>query len=222
MDSYFAQEVDYFLAGSIKTTNTRSFQLAIRLPWFSDEESHILISYLERLRGLPVKIKLAIDQPYRVQYPSFIKMIRSNLLDFTHAREGLSEQHDIVLHVRRGDIGNQRPISGHDNRWLDNKYYVRCLNWLDRKGYDLEKVVLISEGVKEDFNEFSRFNIIWRLNTSTAEAFDIMVNCKVLITSKSSFSYYPALLTRGLVLYPDNFWHSYPNSDNYINTKEVL
>ena len=43
-----------------------------------------------------------------------------------------------------------------------------------------------------------------------------MVYADALITSKSSFSYKPALLNRGVKFSPKNFWHSYPNDPNWI------
>ena len=135
----------------------------------------------------------------------FLEMVRCNVFDVRHIFNVKVETQNVVLHIRRGDIGSLRAKSGHTNRWLDNVYYIQCLDWLLTEGYRLEKIFLISEGEREDVIEFSRFNVIWRLNTSTMEAFNLMVSSNILITSKSSFSYYPALLTRGLVLYLINF-----------------
>ena len=43
-----------------------------------------------------------------------------------------------------------------------------------------------------------------------------MVYADVLITSKSSFSYKPALLNHGIKVCPENFWHGYPDSNDWV------
>jgi hypothetical protein len=43
-----------------------------------------------------------------------------------------------------------------------------------------------------------------------------MVNADLLITSKSSFSYKPALLSNGIKVCPKNFWHRYPDKLDFI------
>ena len=48
------------------------------------------------------------------------------------------------------------------------------------------------------------------------DSFLHMVNADMLITSKSSFSYKPALLSNGVKISPRNFWHGYPNTKDWI------
>lgn len=43
-----------------------------------------------------------------------------------------------------------------------------------------------------------------------------LVYANLLITSKSSFSYKPALLNNGIKICPRNFWHGYPDSKDWI------
>lgn len=52
------------------------------------------------------------------------------------------------------------------------------------------------------------------------DSFLHIVYADVLITSKSSFSYKPALINRGLKICPENFWHGYPKSDDFVLTDE--
>lgn len=43
-----------------------------------------------------------------------------------------------------------------------------------------------------------------------------MVYADALIMSKSSFSYKPALLNRGIKFCPADFWHGYPKTTDWI------
>ena len=52
-----------------------------------------------------------------------------------------------------------------------------------------------------------------------------MIFADVLFTSRSSFSYKPALICKGIKVSPKNFWHRYPKNDkNWIlaNSKGKL
>ena len=78
-------------------------------------------------------------------------------------------------------------------------------------------VYLFSQGKKQDFPEFADFlNLHYCLDMGPIDSFLHMVNADLLITSKSSFSYKPALLNRGLKICPQNFWHGYPEDPNWI------
>ena len=48
------------------------------------------------------------------------------------------------------------------------------------------------------------------------DSFLHLVYADLLITSKSSFSYKPALLNNGIKICPKNFWHGYPKSEKWI------
>jgi hypothetical protein len=47
-----------------------------------------------------------------------------------------------------------------------------------------------------------------------------MVYADLLITSKSSFSYKPALLNKGIKLCPKKFWHDYPSMEDWVLADE--
>lgn len=47
-----------------------------------------------------------------------------------------------------------------------------------------------------------------------------MIYADLLITSKKSFSYKLALLPNGIKVVPEDFWHGYPNTDDFIKTNE--
>jgi hypothetical protein len=123
--------------------------------------------------------------------------------------------------VRRGDI-----VAGkNDNnlnmliRWLDNEYFERVLATVvehipSHKPY---AIYLFSQGCEQDFPEFNKFNNLhFCLDMNAQDSFLHMVYADLLITSKSSFSYKPALFSNGIKICPKNFWHGYPRTNDWI------
>ena len=129
---------------------------------------------------------------------------------------------NIAVHVRRGDITIGQ-INGDPNllmRWLDNEYFEKVLDQvLGRISTEKEiHIYLFSQGKKEDFKSFERFpNVHYYLDLNPESSFLSFVYADLLITSKSSFSYKPALLNvKGKKVCPRNFWHAYPNENDWI------
>jgi hypothetical protein len=128
--------------------------------------------------------------------------------------------YNIAIHVRRGDIvAGQNKNDNHTMRWLTNNYFESVLqNTLDL--IETEKkinIYLFSQGKVDDYKEFKKFsNLIYCLDMGALDSFLHMVYADVLITSKSSFSYKPALLNRGMKVVPKDFWHGYPDTNNWI------
>ena len=60
---------------------------------------------------------------------------------------------------------------------------------------------------------YSKLN--YCLDMRAIDSFLHMVMADALITSKSSFSYKPALLNKGLKVVPANFWHNYPTTSDW-------
>lgn len=54
------------------------------------------------------------------------------------------------------------------------------------------------------------------LNEDPYKTFLKMTMADVLITSKSSFSFNAALLNKGIKICPKNFWHTYPQTKDWI------
>ena len=76
---------------------------------------------------------------------------------------------------------------------------------------------LFTTGKAEEFSEFSSFGQInFCSDMDEYQSFVHLVNADLLITSKSSFSYKPALLSKGIKVCPSNFWHGYPNTSDWI------
>ena len=78
-------------------------------------------------------------------------------------------------------------------------------------------IYFFSQGKPENYPEFSNYhNLHWCLDMDAQSSFLHFVYADLLITSKSSFSYKPALLNKGIKVCPKNFWHGYPNSKDWI------
>ena len=133
-----------------------------------------------------------------------------------------SDNFNIAVHVRRGDITIGQ-LNGDPNltmRWLDNSYFETVLEQVlaEVRTDKAIHIYLFSQGNKEDFASFERFpNIHLYLDLNPESTFLSFVYADVLITSKSSFSYKPALLNvKGKKVCPGNFWHSYPDDADWI------
>lgn len=130
---------------------------------------------------------------------------------------------NIAIHVRRGDIMTDPSNPNLTKRFLSNDYFEKVLGQvlLFVKGQqDIQRakkdvhIYFFSQGAKEDFPEFKKFkNIHWCFDMSAIDTFLHMVYADVLITSKSSFSYKPALLNKSIKVCPQDFWHAYPTDD---------
>ena len=129
------------------------------------------------------------------------------------------EHFNIAIHVRRGDILTDLSHPDLKARYLANDYFERVLeNVLD--GVSVARPVHIyffSQGTPDDFKEFWHFaNLHWCMDMSAYKSFEHLVHADLLITSKSSFSYKPALLSHGIKVCPPNFWHPYPSTQEWI------
>lgn len=129
---------------------------------------------------------------------------------------------DIAIHIRRGDVGmidkwKPKNKDGSPNirwwqRYNDNNYYLKTIKFLRQK-YDKNfKIVIFSQGKKEDFKEIVDLqddNIDFSLNGDWRIAHISLVNAPIFITSISEFSWTAAILSKG-VIYKNNrmFRHS--------------
>ncbi len=78
-------------------------------------------------------------------------------------------------------------------------------------------IYLFSEGKPSDFPELEQFgNLQYCLDMDAFHSFVHMAHADILISSKSSFSYKPALISKGIKIVPDGFWHKYPQTADFI------
>ncbi|WP_282148866.1 hypothetical protein [Algibacter lectus] len=128
---------------------------------------------------------------------------------------------NIAIHVRRGDItiGQETKKPNLLMRWQNNDYFKNVLLSVVNT-IKTEKplaIYLFSQGDEKDFQEFNEFkNLNFCLDMSAQDSFEHMVYADLLITSKSSFSYKPALLSKGIKVCPEDFWHGYPKTKDWV------
>lgn len=203
----------------------------VRLPLFSENnltefvlQKKIIASYSNK----KVVFVAEQDQFYRNQF-GVIDSIQEKF--HTSSARKLDQliydqnHFNIAIHVRRGDIVvgqvNQNP-----NlllRWQGNNYFVQVLRnvLLVLETKKVIKIYLFSQGKPEDFPEFEQFtNLDFCLDMNAQDSFLHMVFADLLITSKSSFSYKPALLNRGFKICPKDFWHGYPTTADWVQADE--
>jgi hypothetical protein len=164
------------------------------------------------------------DQFYRDQFGVMDDIRRK----FHHAK-ARKEDHliydkdffNIAVHVRRGDVVNKQKTDNPNllMRWQDAGYFERVLSTVIEtiKPDKPIAIYLFSQGDRSAFSEFEKFdNMHFCMEMSPVDSFLHMVNADLLITSKSSFSYKPALLSNGIKICPKNFWHGYSNAPDWI------
>jgi len=113
---------------------------------------------------------------------------------------------NIAIHARRGDVYKK---GTHSERYTDNSYYRILLKKIQRiidyLGIE-SSIHLYSQGSIEDFKELEEFPIYYHLDECVFTTFNNLVSSDVIVTSKSTFSYCAALLSKSIVIY-EPFWH---------------
>ena len=196
------------------------------LPLFDENkemEVHQIRDIIQSYYGKRVVFILEQDQFFRNQYDVAEALRRKFYSVHNRDNENLlysEEEYNIAVHIRRGDIV-QKPGENNPNltmRWMDNDYFINALKYAlsiihtDKNIH----VYLFSQGKKEDYQEFEEFSkVTYCMDMAAQDSFLHMVYADALITSKSSFSYKPALINNGLKICPKNFWHGYPRSTQW-------
>ncbi len=219
------RELDDFLAlgsGEIKADEllNKGYK-RIRLPYFepgNEKEIEILKQMIHAYSG--EKVVFYLEDQQQLPYTEELSR-RNELLDKfwrAKARESdpiifSTDAVHIVMHIRRGDIGEYNPKEGMDEWWLDNSYYVHIISSLLKEEDYRNKTTelyLVSEGEEELFSEIAAFakeekiNIYYVLNQSVYLSWLYMIKADILLTGSSSFSYNAALFNRGVKISPRN------------------
>jgi hypothetical protein len=206
--------------------NSRAYK-KVRLPLF-DEKNTDEVASIQKIIASYGDQKVVFvceqDQFYRDQFGVMEEIKQKFHRANEHKKDKLiysKENFNIAIHVRRGDI-----VIGQDNknpnllmRWQDNTYFEKVLSSVveNVKTDKPIAIYLVSQGVRSDFPEFEKFeNIHFCLDMGAQDSFLHMATADLLITSKSSFSYKPALLSDGIKVCPENFWHGYPKTEDFV------
>ncbi len=200
----------------------------VRLPMFEENTEQDLRVISEIIRSYTNKKVVFLaeqDQFYGAQY-GVMETIREKFHNAPVKREQLLYEKDegvhIAVHIRRGDVTKNSSNPNIQMRWLDTDYYRRVLEQLlERLAGKNPQIYVFSQGTKEEFERELPFsNVHYCLDMSAQNTFWHLAQADILIISKSSFSYKPALLSSGIVIAPKHFWHGYPVLDRWVVVDE--
>ena len=207
-------------------THNKNFK-KVRLPLFKEDvekEINLIKKIISSYGDRKVVFVCEQDQFYKDQH-GISDVLKTKFYN-APAREDdkliySKENFNIAIHVRRGDIvaGQKNGNLNHQMRWQDNTYFIMVLKSVLESISPAKpvRVFLFSQGIDADFKEFEQFqNIHFCIDMSAQDSFLHMVYADLLISSKSSFSYKPALISNGIKVCPANFWHGYPSDNSFI------
>ncbi len=202
---------------------------AKKIPLFHEDnklEVAFTKAIIQSYSGKKVVFIAEQDQFYKNQYGVINDIKRK----FNHSSVRQTDQilyepthFNIAVHVRRTVVIGNKIILENDDakamRWLSNDYYEKVLKQVV-ENIQISKsisIYLFSTGKPEEFAEFSKYgNVHFCSDMNEYTSFLHLIRADLLITSKSSFSYKPALLSDGIKVCPRNFWHSYPKTKDWI------
>lgn len=141
------------------------------------------------------------------------------------------KQFNIAIHIRRGDIMEhcKKANESFSMRYQKKQYFIEALKtameYITTEKIAINKeniqVYIFSQGEEKDYSEFfSVPNVHFCLDMNVMDSFLHMIYADVLIMSKSGFSYEAALLNKGIKFCPNDFWHAYPNTEDWILLSE--
>jgi hypothetical protein len=140
-----------------------------------------------------------------------INEIRHNYQDIPKPK---IEPHNnyICIHIRRGDISKEE----HPNRWDSTLKYINYISWI-KTYYPNLPIIILSQGEAKDFVDLTETHddIQLRLNGMPLVDFNFMVQAKVLVLARSSYSYTAGILNENTVLcdaISNNRWFHKPLS----------
>ncbi|MBB3054370.1 hypothetical protein [Mucilaginibacter gotjawali] len=195
----------------------------VRLPRFNSikkEEIQLIGDIINSYERPFILFLLEIDQGYVNQFDTYQLLSEKFFKAKARKNDRLifsPEKFNIAIHIRRRMKIETEEVW--KERGLNNDYYATILRKVLAllKHNKIAEVYLFSQGNINDFPEFKEFdNIHYCMDMGPEDSVLHMINADLLISSKSSFSYKPALISRHIQICPASFWHGYPSSSNYI------
>lgn len=195
----------------------------IRLPRFDSnnpEHMELIQSIINSYADKKVLFMFEINQGYPAQCDTYKELSDKFFSANSRKDDNLifkENSYNIAIHIRR-----RMKVESDDvwaDRGLDNVYFYNVLTsalFALKTNKDIN-IYFFSQGTEADFPEFKSFtNFHYCMDMNPYDSFLHMVNADLLISSKSSFSYKPALISKGVKICPETFWHSFPDSADYI------
>lgn len=202
---------------------------AKKLPLFNENnkiEVNLIKAIIQSYSGTKVVFIAEQDQFYKNQY-DVIADIKRKFNQATSRRNDQiiydSTHFNIAVHVRRTVIIGEKVIFENDEiramRWLSNDYYEQVLMQVveNLRVTKPISIYIFSTGKADEFTEFSKYgDVHFCSDMDEYSSFLHLIRADLLITSKSSFSYKPALMNEAIKICPRNFWHGYPDTKDWI------
>jgi hypothetical protein len=145
-----------------------------------------------------VKVKVP-STPDEIFSDSFIDHLRSRVsIDTTCINN------NVVIHIRRGDVN----LTDHPKRYTEIDYYIDLIRQINEHSSRFN-IMIHSESQNLSVDEIQKLESVGaqlHLDADLLTAWDDMIRAEILILAKSSFSYVPAILCTGTVVYTP-FWH---------------
>lgn len=199
----------------------------VQLPYFDeDNPEHIAIirNIIESYAGEKVVFFTEANQFYRDQYGVMDDISAKFFSAKSRQRDRLiydPAYFNVAMHIRRTVVIDSKVIEENEaqkaKRWTGNEYYEEILKALAkiRVGKPI-RIHVFSTGKPEEFESFKKYGDV-RICSDFDEyhSFVHMVFADLLVTSKSSFSYKPALMSKGIKVCPEGFWHGYPDRSDW-------
>lgn len=128
---------------------------------------------------------------------SFLNELRSK---FSYQKKENRDYLHIGIHIRRGDVSNIK----NSNRFLPNDYYLNILKQIKKiTDHNLKIDIFSEKNSCESFDIFTKnfSNCHIHLDTNLKDCWKTLINSDILIMSKGSFSFIPAIYNQNIVIY---------------------
>lgn len=117
------------------------------------------------------------------------------------------EVFNVAIHVRRGDVSAKTPVRFTSGKKI-NELIRRIQSCLENRDH---KIWIFCISDEPDLKALEGDGVRLISNLNIFDVFDHLISADMLVTSKSSVGYLPAVIGNGIVLY-EPFWHQ-PMSD---------
>jgi hypothetical protein len=175
------------------------------------------------------------DYEYQSSRHIFLEAYKIGRLNNPIPIEFSSQEINVAVHIRRGDLLPGRQYQDLRDRMLSDEWYMKILDLIIQH-LSNEKITLhiFSEGVNGQYlnergqpfswskNFSSHQNILVRewVDSSFIKSFHHLINADVLIGSKSGMSHLAGMFNNQLKIMP-KMWHSYRGADKVIELESV-
>lgn len=143
---------------------------------------------------------LFADDPKVYSLLNKVNIVNSKLLPALYSKKNRLK---VAVHVRRGDIMLHEV---NFNRIIDNRYFEvvvnRLIDILKILDLDYDLILHCEDDISLDFNSsYQKF-----VNENPIASFMDLVTADVIVSSKSSHSTVPSMLSGGVNIYPHDTW----------------